>query len=208
MRVDLELPGGPAGLVPGVQRHHPLLADRLALGQDPLGELDLLGIQVAEQPARLGPGLGLGVPRDHVQPDPEPHLAALGLGQTPDPREFFGDLSGRLAPGEVHVDVPGGHRPRRRGRPAEVDAGRRVRRAHHGCLLDLVVLAGEVERIAAPRPAHDRQELAGAGVALVVRQVVAEPGLLVGLAAGHDVEQQPAAGDPLVGGRHLGRERR
>src|ERR1700691_2094646 len=56
MRVDLEPPGGPAGLVPGVQRHHPLLADRLALGQDPLGELDLLGIQVAEQPARLGPG--------------------------------------------------------------------------------------------------------------------------------------------------------
>ena len=31
--------------------------------------------------------------------------------------------------------------------------------------------------------------------------------LLVGLAAGDHVEQQPAPGDPLVGGRHLGRER-
>src|SRR5580693_109487 len=41
VRVDLELPGGPAGPVPGMQRQHALLADRLALGQDPLGKLDL-----------------------------------------------------------------------------------------------------------------------------------------------------------------------
>ena len=40
------------------------------------------------------------------------------------------------------------------------------------------------------------EELSGAGVPLVVRQVVAEPPLLLGLASGHHVEQQPAAGDP------------
>src|SRR6202046_5823926 len=66
--VDLELPGGPAGLVPGVERQHGLLADRLALGQDPLGKLDLPRVQGAEQPARLGPSLGLRIPRGPVPP--------------------------------------------------------------------------------------------------------------------------------------------
>jgi hypothetical protein len=66
------------------------------------------------------------------------------------------------------------------------------------------MLAGEVERLAAPRPAHDGEELAGTRVPLVMGQVVTEPALLVGLAAGHHVEQQAAPGQPLVGGRHLG----
>jgi hypothetical protein len=69
------------------------------------------------------------------------------------------------------------------------------------------VLAGEVERLAAPRSADDSEELTGTRVALIVGQVVAEPALLVGLAPGHHVEQQPATGQPLVGGRHLGGER-
>src|SRR6185437_12388178 len=69
---------------------------------------------------------------------------------------------------------------------------------------DLVVPAGEVEQLPAPGAPYDGQELSGAGVPLVVRQVVAEPPLLLGLASGHHVEQQPAAGDPLVAGGHLG----
>src|SRR6204780_310374 len=36
VRVDLELPGGTAGLVTGVQRQHALLTDRLVLGRYPL----------------------------------------------------------------------------------------------------------------------------------------------------------------------------
>lgn len=52
------------------------------------------------------------------------------------------------------------------------------------------------------------QELPGARVAIVLAQVVAESALLGVLATGDDVEQQPSAADPLVGGSHLGCERR
>ena len=74
--------------------------------------------------------------------------------------------------------------------------------------LDLVVLAVEVVRRLRPRAAHDGEELVGAGVALGVAEVVAEPLLLGRLAAGDDVEQQPAVGDPLEGGGHLRGQRR
>src|SRR5213075_814186 len=49
---------------------------------------------------------------------------------------------------------------------------------------DVVVLAGEVVRPAAPGAADDVQELTGPRVPLVVRQMITEPALLLGLAAG------------------------
>src|SRR6185295_3537924 len=171
---------------------------------DLLGGGDLLRVKLVEQRARHRPGLPFGVPGNHVQPDAEPQLPARLGGQPSHPGQLLRHLGRRLAPGQVRVRVAGGDRPGGRRRAAEVDAGYRIRRRHHGGLLDLVVPAVEVERLPGPGAPHDGQELAGPGVPLVVRQVVAEPALLLGLAPGHHVEQQPAARDPLVAGGHLG----
>jgi hypothetical protein len=70
------------------------------------------------------------------------------------------------------------------------------------------VLAGEVDGIPAPQLADDVQELARPAVPLPLAEMVAEPLLLDVVPAGHHVEQQAATGDALVGGRHLGGQRR
>ena len=70
------------------------------------------------------------------------------------------------------------------------------------------MLAGEVERLALPGAAQDREELVGAGVALVLVRWSPKRRLLDRVAAGDDVEQQPAAGEPLVRRGHLRGERR
>ena len=96
--------------VRGVQRAHPVLADRLAGAEDLLCLGDLGWVQVVQQPAGLGPGVCLGVPGNHVQPDAEPQRAALGGGQLADPGQLLRHLGGRLAPGQVDVGMLGGHR--------------------------------------------------------------------------------------------------
>ena len=163
-----------------------------------------------EQPLGLRPRLRGGVPGDHVQPDAEPQRAALAPRPAADPGQLLRHLRRRLAPGQVDVGVPGGDRPRGRRGAAEVDRRQRVgRRAARSRRSTLVVLAVR-SRTARPRhaPRTTCQELAGPGVALVVGEVVAEPALLVGSAAGDHVQQQPAAGDPLVGRGHLRGQRR
>jgi hypothetical protein len=70
------------------------------------------------------------------------------------------------------------------------------------------VLAVEIEGFAAPGAAEDRQELVGARVALVLAQPATVAALLLILAAGDAVQQQPAAGVTLEGHRLLGGERR
>ena len=67
---------------------------------------------------------------------------------------------------------------------------------------------GEVVGVAAPQLPDDVQELARAAVPVPLAEMVAEPPLLHVVAAGHHVEQQAAPGDALVGGRHLGGQRR
>ena len=118
-------------------------------------------------------------------------------------------LGRRLAPGQVDVGVP----RRRPARPPPTSRRSRRRAAGPAGAARSPPRPGSAapsksNGSAAPRAADDGQELRGPGVPLVVRQVVAEPALLVGLAAGDHVEQQPAAGQPLVGGRHLGGQRR
>ena len=166
----------------------------------------LVGIEVAEQLVRLGPGFPGGVPADDVQPDPESQYPALIRGQVPDPGDLVRHLRWRLSPGQIDIGVPGRDRARGRGRPAEVHVGGRLGWRHDGGALHVVVIAAEIVRCAAPRAAHDGEEFARAGVPLVVCQVVAEPALLIRLAAGHHVEHQPATGDPLIGRGHLGRQ--
>ena len=59
-----------------------------------------------------------------------------------------------------------------------------------------------------PQPADDVEEFAAPRVAGLLFQEVAERPLLDALAAGDDVQQQPALRLPLKGGRHLRRQRR
>ena len=75
--------------------------------------------------------------------------------------------------------------------------------------LDLVIFAGIVERLlAGPFQPHDVEELAGAGVALVlVVERVAVLAQFGGVAAGDDV-QRDAAAIELVEGRELARQQR
>jgi hypothetical protein len=70
------------------------------------------------------------------------------------------------------------------------------------------VPAGQVEPLAGQAAAQHLEELAGALVPLVVVEEVAVGPLLDRVAAGDHVEPQPAAGQPLEGGRLLRGQRR
>ena len=142
------------------------------------------------------------------KPDAEPDVAPPSPGQF----AHLGDLGRRrlgwFAPGQIHVDVFGGDRQRGGRGSAEVDLRQRVRRLGHPGVLHGVVLAGEIDRLLRPDRIHDVQELAGAGVTLVVGQPVAEPVLFDVVAAGDDVEQHTALGEPLQRGGLLRGQRR
>ena len=115
---------------------------------------------------------------------------------------------GRFTPHEPDVGVAGGDALAGVGGAAEEDRRPGIRCVGDEGLLDLVVLAREVEGLAAHRAAQHGEELVAAVVAAVVVEVVAEAALLDGAAAGHDVEQQPPAAEPLEGRSLLGGERR
>ena len=128
---------------------------------------------------------------------PKRDLAPGRGGQGPHLAHLLGGHGRRLAPHQPRVGVAGGHPLAGVGRAPEEDRRLRVGRRRHRGALDPVVVAGEVEGRAAPRAPHDLQELGGAGVAGVLVEEVAEAALLLAAAPGHDVEQQPAARQPL-----------
>ena len=125
-------------------------------------------------------------------------------GELADPRDLLGDGVGRLAPGEVDVGVPGGDRRRRPAR------SRRSRSPGPGrgagpSTASSTWRCSPAKSTVSPRHSARTivQELVAAGVARVLVEEVAVRPLLVALAAGDDVEQQPAAGEVLEGGGHL-----
>ena len=124
----------------------------------------------------------------------------MGCGQLTQAIDPRGHHGGRLTPGEVHVDVAGRHVLGGRGSTTEVDQRARVGRSVHRGRFDVEVLAGEVERGARHRAVEDREELAGAVVALVVPEPVTEAALLGVFPTGDDVQQQAPARDALVRG--------
>ncbi|EGJ79002.1 putative alkanesulfonate monooxygenase [Streptomyces sp. Tu6071] len=203
VRVDLQRVAPPA-----VEREHPPLPLRLAAAQPPLDVLDELLVDPVEQPRRLGPRVLRAVPRERVQPDTEAHLAPFPGRQLPHRADLLRDGGGRLAPRQVHVRVPGRHAQRGGRRAAEVHGRHGVGEPPEARALDPEVLPGVVHGPAAPQAPYDVQELVRAGVAPVLVEEVPERALLGALATGHDVEQQPPARLPLVGGGHLRRERR
>ena len=118
--------------------------------------------------------------------------------------DLLRDRGRRLAPGQVDVGVLGRDLAGGRRGAAEVDLRDRVGQLLEAGVLDAQVLAGERHLLAGPEPAHDREELAAALVALVLVEEVAVGALLVRLAAGDDVEQQAAPAEVLEGRGHLG----
>ncbi|GDY57808.1 hypothetical protein SVIO_084310 [Streptomyces violaceusniger] len=199
--VDLEVVQAAA-----VQGEHALLALGLAAAEAGLDGAHGLRVEAVEQPARLGPRLLGGVAGDDVQPDAEADRTALFGGEGADPGDLLGHLGGRLAPGEVDIGVAGGDLTGGGGGAAEVDLGDRVGEPGQLGALDVEVFPGVIDGLAVPQVADDAQELAGAGVAGLLVEEVAEGALLLALAAGDHVEHQPPAGLPLVGGGHLGGE--
>ena len=195
-------------MLPWLQLEHPALPLGLAAAQPCLDLLDRGRVDAGEQPVGLGPGLLGGVPGDGVHPDAEADLAALVGGELADPVDLLAHGGGRLAPGQVDVGVLGGDVAGGGRGAAEVDLGDRVGDLVERGVLDLEVLAVEGHGLAAPQRADDVQELLAAGVAGVLVEEVAEHPLLVALAAGHHVEQQPAAGEVLEGAGHLGGQER
>ena len=123
--------------------------------------------------------------------------------QAPHPLDPVRDHGRRLTPGEVHVHVTRGDLLGCGGGAPEVDLGHRVRWLASRRVRHLVVMALEGQRLPAPGPADDLQELTGLLVPGVLVVVHAEAGQLGGLGPGDDVDQQPAAGQPLVRRCHL-----
>ena len=113
--------------------------------------------------------------------------------------DLLGDLRRRLAPGQILVDGVGRDVDAGIRRAAEIE--RRPRRCTGGnsrrAVLDADVLAVEIDGLAGEQVAADVEELARHFVALVMRQENAVALVLDGIAAGDDVDQQPAVRDPV-----------
>ncbi|GJE23154.1 hypothetical protein JHFBIEKO_3615 [Methylobacterium mesophilicum] len=124
-------------------------------------------------------------------------------GGLPDPPDQLPDLGLGLAPQGVGVGVAARHRQGRRRGAAEINRDG-VDRLHLGeAPLNPVERPRVVERRrGGPALAGDVQELLGAGVALVLGEVVAVLGQLPVVAAADHVDRDPAAGE-LVEGREL-----
>ena len=135
---------------------------------------------------------------------PNRRVRPCSAASPPDPGDLLGDLRGRLAPGEVDVDVAGGDLARGRRGAAEVDR-RAPGRARGPARAPSTRRCSPAKSTVSPRhsPRTIVQELAGPRVAGVLVEEVAVGALLVALAAGDDVEQQPPPELPLEGGRHL-----
>ena len=145
------------------------------------------------------PGLRIGLANDHMQADAEGELAAARSCDRPHPLDLLGNLRRRLAPGEIFVDGVDGDVDAGIRRSAEIE--RRPRRLHRReqqpAILDADVLALDIDGLAGEQVAIDVEELARHRVALVMGEENAVALVLDGIAAGDDVDQQPAVRDPV-----------
>ena len=162
---------------------------------------------MGEHVVGYGPRISCIGSSDDVKPDAEPQGASLLGGQRPHATQAFSHHVWRFPPGEIHVNMRGGNALSGRRSSAEVHGRHRIGNIAGRCPGDLVEVALKVKWLAAPRLAHDLQELARSGIASVLVEPVAEAIQLARLCSRHDVEQQSAAGEPLVGRSHLCGER-
>ena len=150
------------------------------------------------------PGGLFGVAEDRPQGEAEAGTAAPFGGGAANLGDGLADLGLGLAPQGVDVGVLAGDRDGGVRGAAEIDrqvaALIRLHRPEGG--LHLIVFAAVVERSGAgPFLAHDVEVFLGAGVALVLGQVIAVLAHLVIGATGDDVDGDTAAGELVEGGQ-------
>ena len=125
---------------------------------------------------------------------PKESLRPRLRGSRFDAVDLLGHLRRRLAPGQIFIDGVGGDIDAGVGRSAEIE--RRMRRLHRreqqAAVLDMDVLAFEIDRLAREQVAVDVEELARHGIALVMIEEDPVALVLDGIATGDDVDQQPS----------------
>jgi hypothetical protein len=184
---------GEQALRPGVLR----VGEPVAVGQRLRPALGAL-LDPRDRRVGLLPRGLLGRPEDGAEGDLDArHRRAPGrAGRRVHRRDLPGGVGERLAPQRVDVRLRPAGRVGGVGGPAERQPDPRLlQRLDVGPEVgEGVVLAGEVPRlVAGPGRLEDLHVLAGAGVALVLGEGVALAALLVVVAAGDDVDGDPAA---------------
>ncbi|MNZ75761.1 hypothetical protein D3C78_942470 [compost metagenome] len=193
-----------------MQCGHALLTHRVEARQRSLGTGDGVVVQVRNQAVCRGPGFVVGFPHDHMQTDTKAYFATLRGSLLPHLSDFLGNSGWWLAPGQVQLDLLGSKILGGFGRATEIQ--RRAwllnGRIEQLGALHLDVLALVVDVLALQHLAPDTRELDRGFVALLVVQVQAITGQLVGVATGDQVEQRPAVGQAVQGCRLARRDRR
>ncbi len=190
-----------------VQFGHAPLTDRIHAREHRLRLGDSVVADILDQFVRRRPGLSVGFPHDHMQPDAKRDLAALGLREFVDCIELVGDKRRRLAPGQVLVDGFSGDRRSGRRRTAEEQRRMRllIRRKQQLAIFDGNMLALEVHGVAGEQVFVDGQEFTRDLVAFVMRQEYSVAFVLGRVAAGDDIDQQPPVRDAVERRGHAGR---
>ena len=156
------------------------------------------------------PGLLLGFTDNHVQTNAKAYGAAQTVRAFTHIGDFFGHGRRRFAPGQVHVYLLCGQVVSGVGRTAEIQ--RRIGFLHRWVqrlgVLYVQVLAFKVDGLTLQHPAPDFQKLIRHFVAFAVAEETAVTAVFIRVAAGHHVNQQAPAGQPVQGGRHARRHGR
>ena len=156
------------------------------------------------------PSLRVGFAHDDMQADAEAQLPSSFRGKRGDRGDLLGDLRRRLAPGQIFVDGIGGDVDRSLGRAAEIKRGPRLlhRREKQPAVFDADVLAVDIHLLAGEECGVNGEKFARNFVAFVMVEKNPVALVLRGIAAGDDVDQQPALRHAIERRRHAGRDRR
>ena len=165
---------------------------------------------VLDQFVCRSPGLLFGFAHDHMQADTEAYGTALAGCALAHIGQLLGHGRRWFAPGQVHIDLLGSQIMGRFGRAAKVQ--RRIRFLHGRVqrlgVLHPQVLAFEVHGFALQDPTPDFQKFVGDFIAFAVIEEAAVATVLIGVAAGHHIDQQAPAGQSVQSSGHARRDRR
>ena len=149
------------------------------------------------------PGFGFAVGDNRPERDAEADITLVFRRFGAHPLDGLAGLRQRLAPQGEDVGMFAGDGDGRFRRAAKIDRKMRfLQRANGGPgLLGLIEIVVNIHRLlAGPHLAHGVEEGVGAGVALVVVEIIAIPALLGIVAAADDMHRQAAPQQVLKGG--------
>ena len=116
--------------------------------------------------------------------------------------DLLRDLCGRLAPGEIAIDMFGCDVDSGIRRAAEIERGVRLLDGREVDLGDTQVFTDPGCLASRKHLAPDAEEVVGDLVALIVRDEDAIGSGFRGIAASDNVDEEPAIGEPIEGGGH------